>query len=83
MNFAQVNINEVETNTEIMESATYKVEVANIGVNTEILNHDGLLEVDKNVMIHPRDQNEKIVEMKINHNFKSWEEVRLFIMENL
>ena len=93
VNSVMINTNEVETqtdvvelthfgvNTEIMESVS--AEVAHVGVNTEIQKHDSLLEVDENGVIHPRDHNEKIVEMKINHDFKSWEEVQVFIKENL
>ena len=73
----------VGVNTALTESATDDVDVADVGVNTEVVNHDCLLEVDVNGMIHPRSENEKLVEMKINHDFKSWEEVESLIRGKL
>ena len=55
------------------------------GVNTdekEIESLENTLDVDKNGQIHPKN-NEVIVEMKLNHNIKNWQEIEAHISENI
>ena len=68
-----------------IEVQTTCVPVESIGVNTdekEIESLENTLEVDKNGQIHPR-KNEVIVEMKLNHSIKNWQEIEANISENL
>ena len=80
----QTNPEEVIDKKDI-EVQTNCVPVESIGVNTDEKVIDSLentLEVDKNGQIHPK-KNEVIVEMKLNHNIKNWQEIEANISENL
>ena len=43
---------------------------------------ENILEIDKNGQIHPK-KNEVIVEMKLNHSIKNWQEIETNISDNL
>jgi hypothetical protein len=68
-----------------MEAQTDPVLLESIGVNTdehEIDSLENILDVDKNGQIHPKN-NEILVEMKLNHGIKNWQEIESTISENL
>ena len=55
------------------------------GTNTECIEVNTLentLKISENGYIHPL-QDEALVEMRINHDFKSWDDIGLFIDKNL
>ena len=55
------------------------------GINTdekEIESLENTLDVAKNGQIHPKN-NEVIVEIKLNHNIKNWQEIEALVSENL
>ena len=67
------------------EVQTVCVPLESRGVNTdekEIESLENTLDVDKNGQIHPKN-NEVIVEMKLNHNIKNWQEIEAHISENI
>ena len=67
------------------ESQTEIKEFKTIGVNTEEFKVETLedkLEVDKNGVIYPQ-KKEILVEMKVNHGIKNWEEIESIISDNL
>ena len=71
--------NENESQTEV---ASFK----DVEVNTdeeEILKLDGVLGVKENGAIEARNGNEKVIEMRISHDVKSWEEIELYVQNNL
>ena len=68
------------------ESQTEVVSVKDVEVNTvaeEILKLDGVLGVKENGAIEARNGNEKVIEMRISHDVKSWEEIELYVQNNL
>ena len=72
-------MNETESQTEVV---TYK----DAEVNTEerqIIKLESMVEVGENGTIEPRNSNEKVLEMRISHNFKTWEEVQLYVKESV
>ena len=82
---------EVQTNsdeklrTKDSESQTEVTYSKTVGVNTDDVEVEALentLEVDEHGKIHAR-KNEIIVEMKVSHTFKNWEEIESHILENL
>ena len=72
-------MNETESQTEVV---TFK----DAEVNTEerqIIKLESMVEVGENGTIEPRNNNEKVLEMRISHNFKTWEEVQLYVKESV
>ena len=90
---AKVSTKNSETQTiheEVVEKEDIAVQtncipVESIGVNTDekvIESLENILEIDKNGQIHPK-KNEVIVEMKLNHSIKNWQEIETNISDNL
>ena len=44
---------------------------------------DGVLGVKENGAIEACNGNEKVIEMRISHDVKSWEEIELYVQNNL
>ena len=62
---------------------SYCVIKESIGVNTneaEIDSFDNDLEIDGSGQIHPR-RNELLVEIKMKHGIKDWQEIKSYISE--
>ena len=71
--------NERETQT---DATTFKdVEVSTD--EEEILKLDSVLDIKENGVIEARNNTEKVIEVRMSHNFKTWEEIRLYIKETL
>ena len=68
------------------ESQTDIITVKDAEVNTaekEIMKLDSVLDVNENGAIEPRNSNEKVMEIRISHDFKTWEEIQLYIKEKV
>ena len=71
--------NDIETQTEFVTSK-------DIAISTEAEVFEKLdsgLNVDKNGVIQPQDASESLIEMRIGHNFKTWEEIKHYVEESL
>ena len=74
---------ESQTQTEMEELIEKKENEAQTNaILYEIETLENALEVDKHGKIHPR-ESESLVEMKINHNVKDWNEIESHITDNL
>ena len=68
------------------ETQTEAVTLKDVAVNTEeeeILKLSDTLDISMNGAIEARNNEEKVIEMRISHNFKTWEDIQLYVKENL
>ena len=75
-----------EDHVKDVEGQTEVVSVADVEVKTddnEIAKLDDSLNIDKNGTIYPNSSEEKLVEMRVSNDVKSWEDVQQIIKENL
>ena len=82
--FSQTDV--IVSSANDMETQTEVVTLKDNAVNTEeqeIVKLDSVLNVDDNGTIQARDGSEKLVERRISHNFKTWEEIKHYVEENL
>ena len=67
--------NEIETQTELILG----VDVA-VNTDKEVFDKlDSILHIEKDGSIRPRSENEKIVEIRVSYNVKSWDGINLII----
>ena len=78
-------LNEEKIETNSSGSQTELIQFETTGVNTEEVKIDTLeekLKIDENGAIHPG-ENEILVEMKLSHGIKNWDEIESIISDNL
>ena len=88
-NFSQTDtamLTDTTTCKNDQESQTEAVTYKDVEVSTdeeEIQRLDSVLDVKENGVIEARNSTEKVIEARISHNFKTWEEIQLYVKETL